>query len=221
MKEPLSYNDWFCVTRPRVHSPYLDLDTEVELAEPLTELFIYITAERLTDERVERFCSGFLQFLDALYTTAEAFTDETLAKAPHYWRLGPGKQRFSAYSITNKITQIISREVFPRKRSLAKSPIFYRMVRQIIGDERVGEGRFWFIMKILPATGRSDGVDFASLIQDSFLAPACFEALRRMKDWRFVREAQALLDDPKTVRRVDMKRYLERFAESQIAESQN
>lgn len=89
MKEPLSYNDWFCVTRPRVHSPYLDLDTEVELAEPLTELFVYITAERLTDERVERFCSGFLRFLDALYTTAEAFADETLAKAPHYWRLGP------------------------------------------------------------------------------------------------------------------------------------
>ena len=42
-----------------------------------------------------------------------------------------------------------------------------------------------------------------------------------MKDWRFVREAQAALDDPNTARRVDMKRYLERFAESQIAESPN
>ncbi len=212
--EPLSYEEWFKMNRFYMSVGTFEAAQSEEFARRLTELFVSTTAERLTEERVEYFCSGVLSLCDFLFEEAARLPDEAFDND----FLRPCQRHILAQQHIGAVVRRIAFDLLPRKRSLAKSPIFYRMVCRLIGDARFGVARFSVLRYLLGKTGRNDGIDFAALLQDPDFYGSCFTALRRLKDGRFVREAEVALanvpdDDPET--RQTIRRYLDLFAAPQ------
>ena len=211
--QPSSYEEWFKIIRLFMSTHYTQTQCD-EFARRLAELFVYTTAERLTDERVEYFCSGVTSLYNLVFEEAQRIPDENLVT--RFFGTKPRPQ--AAQEVMVHVFQFIGRNLLPLKRSLAKSPIFYRMICQLLGDPQTGVARNTILRDLLPKTGRGDGVDFAALLQEPNLHEYCFTALRRLKDGRFVREAEAILanapDDDPCLRQA-LRRYLDLFAAPQ------
>ena len=211
--KPLSFEEQYKMNRFYMSAYYTEAQYD-EFARRLAELFVYATAERLTDERVEYFCSGVTSLCNLVFEEAQRIPDENLVT--RFFGTKPRPQ--AAQELMVYVFQVIGRDLLPLKRSLAKSPIFYRMVCRLLGDPQTGVARNTILRDLLPKTGRGDGVDFAALLQEPNLHEYCFTALRRLKDGRFVREAEAILanapDDDPCLRQA-LRRYLDLFAAPQ------
>lgn len=74
--EPLSYEEWFKMNRFYMSVGTFEAAQSEEFARRLTELFVSTAAERLTEERVEYFCSGVMSLCDFLFEEAARLPDE-------------------------------------------------------------------------------------------------------------------------------------------------
>ena len=97
-----------------------------------------------------------------------------------------------------------------KKPKLAKSPFFYQFVRKVILDPRFGRGRASFIQDLLPKVKTFEGIDFTPFLKDRRYGGSVITAFLRLKDGRFVKEAERILEsDPQnSYQRREIRRYI-------------
>jgi hypothetical protein len=221
--------DWRFTTRGIIYSE----ETQRRLLETVARLWTDFATERVS---VEEFCDGFYTWLDSFYeTTLRAtryFREEDIPSwarkvRDFWWRakfsFTEEEKKEILIELTptqdwlrlNFINAAKVLETYARKApKLAKSPAFARLVRQIILTERFDVGRRGFIEFLLPVTKFVEGIDLRSFALDPEFAAYAFYALSKLKDGRFVAEAETVLrENPKWsgLYRKRLERYIKRY----------
>ncbi len=188
--------------------------------ERMAVLFDDFLADRSS---LEDFCAGMFRLMEYIYEVSLTFPEEILAQwyTTYDWRstdprpMTEKELEMADSPLTSEIYLISSflyEDILKRKPKIAKSPVFYRFVRDVILDSRFETGRTGFIQQLLPRCRTSEGIDFAPFLADKRYAGRTFCALLKLKDGRFVKEAEKMLEiDPKNFHKRQIKRYIERY----------
>jgi hypothetical protein len=224
-----SLKDWRFTTRGIIYSE----ETERRFAETVARLWADFATERVS---VEEFCDGFFRWLDSFY--------EVICRSTRYLRDGDvpswarkvdelrsrGKLDFTLDETREFKVEYLSAahwlesdffqaaqllcECARNAPKLAKSSAFARLIRRIILTERFDVGRRGFIEFLLPVTKFVEGIDLRSFALDPEFAAYAFYALSKLKDGRFVAEAETVLrENPKWsgLYRKRLERYINRY----------
>jgi hypothetical protein len=135
------------------------------------------------DKKVfDRFCQKIYPFCMEIYDYAKDLKwDRAVDVSPFY-----STPCEDAISIIG--TEVAGRIVPIYKNYLTKSESLHEMLRNVINEEKFGEGRCLFISEILPKTKRTDGIEIKSLIADIRTVTFTVSALLKLRDGRFVKE---------------------------------
>jgi len=226
-------NRWFHVVKGLIYSR----EENERFAEEIARLWADLATERVL---VEEFCDGFYRWLDSICETTRRLTrylrDEDVpswARKVDELRF-KGKLDFTLEETREFKVEYLSAahwlaanfcnaavELAEHARSaprLAKSPAFARLIRRIILTERFDAGRAIFIEDLLPVTKFVEGIDLRSFALDPKFAGHTFAALSKLKDGRFVAEAETVLrENPKlfALYRKRLERYIKRYKTSE------
>jgi hypothetical protein len=224
-----SLNDWRFIARGLIYSE----ETERRFAETVARLWADFATERVS---VEEFCDGFYRWLDSFY--------EVICRSTRYLRdedvpswarkvdelRSRGKLDFTLDETREFKVEYLSAahwlesdffqaaqllcECARNAPKLAKSSAFARLIRRIILTERFDGGRRGFIEFLLPVTKFVEGIDLRSFALDPKFAGHTFAALSKLKDGRFVAEAETVLrENPNlfALYRKRLERYINRY----------
>lgn len=184
----------------------------------MAELFYKIINDKCS---VEEFCDDFFSLLEYIYGISLKFSQTVLNKwyTDIYGKPLEGEELRETESPLEMeiflISSFLVEDVLKNKPKLAKSPVFYQFVRKVILDSRFERGRTGFILQLLPKVKTSEGIDFMPFLKDKYYAGWTINALLKLKDGRFVKEAERVLElDPKNWFKRQIKTYIERYKET-------
>ena len=228
-----SLKDWRFVPHGIIYSD----EDKRRLTEVVPRLWADFATERIS---VEEFCDGFFRWLDSFY--------EVICRSTRYLRdedvpswarkvdelRSRGKLDFTLDETREFKVEYLSAahwlesdffqaaqllcECARNAPKLAKSSAFARLIRRIILTERFDGGRRGFIEFLLPVTKFVEGIDLRSFALDPKFAGHTFAALSKLKDGRFVAEAETVwCENPKlfALFRKRLERYIQRYKTSE------
>jgi len=215
-KEMMSYNEVYeDVCRYFSFFAFTDEQNE-DINKKMTDLFYRIINDKCS---VEEFCDGLFRLLEHIHdislnipqTVLKRWYTDVLSGKPL-----EGEERRTKESPLEMEIFLISSHlvtvVLKSKPKLAKSPVFYQFVRKVILDPRFERGREGFILQLLPKVKTSEGIDFIPFLKDKDYAGVTITALLKLKDGRFVKEAERILEiDPQNWYKRQIKTYIERY----------
>ena len=221
--------DWRFTTRGIIYSE----ETKRRLLETVARLWTDFATERVS---VEEFCDGFYRWLDSFYEVICRSTRYLRDEDVPSWARKVDELRFKGkLDFTLEETREFKVEYLSaahwleadffeaaqllcecarKAPQLAKSPAFARLIQQIILTERFDVGRRGFIEFLLPTTKFVEGIDLRSFALDPEFAAYAFYALSKLKDGRFVAEAETVLrENPNlfALYRKRLERYINRY----------
>ena len=215
-KEMMSYNEVYeGVCRYFSFFAFTDEQNE-DINKKMADLFYRIINDKCS---VEEFCDGLFCLLEHIHdislnipqTVLKRWYTNVLSGKPL-----EGEERRTKESPLEMEIFLISSHlvtvVLKSKPKLAKSPVFYQFVRKVILDPRFERGRTGFILQLLPKVKTSEGIDFIPFLKDKHYAGVTITALLKLKDGRFVKEAERILEiDPQNWFKRQIKTYIERY----------
>lgn len=213
-KEIVSYNTLY--EDIRIHFSFFAFTKEQNesINKNMAELFYQIVNDKCSEEK---FCDDLFSLLEYIYEISLKIPQTVLNEwyTDMYGKPLEGeKLRVMESPLEMEIFLISSFllvDVLKNKPKLAKSPIFYQFVRKVILDSRFRRGRCGFILQLLPKVKTSEGIDFIPFLKDTDYAGFAINALMKLKDGRFVKEAERVLEiDPKNWYKRQIKTYIER-----------
>lgn len=219
-QEPVTYDE----IREKIVTYFRSIAFTAEQRRSINERTAVLFYDFLADRSsVEDFCAGMFRLLESMYEISLTFPEEVLAEWYQTWDRKTLKWRpLTEEELETETSPLASDvyligsflvvEILKRKPKVAKSPVFYRFVRDVILDSRFETGRTGFIEQLLPKCKTTEGIDFAPFLTDKRYAGDCFRAFLKLKDGRFVKEAEKFLEiDPKNFYKRQIKRYIERY----------
>lgn len=184
----------------------------------MAELFYKIVNDKCS---VEEFCDDLFRLLENIYKISLKIPETVLQRwyTDMYGNPRVGEDLRKSESPLEMevflISSFIYEDVLKRKPKVAKSPAFYQFVRKVILDPRFERSRNGFILQLLPKTKTTEGIDFIPFLTDPDYAGWTINALMKLKDGRFVKEAERILEiDPKNGFKRQIKTYIERYKET-------
>ena len=217
-KEMMSYNEVYeDVCMHFSFFAFTDEQNE-DINKKMADLFYRIINDKCS---VEEFCDGLFCLLEHIYDISLNIPESVLKR--WYTNVLSGKPLEGEERRTKEsplhaeiylISSFLVTLVLKNKPKLAKSPVFYQFVRKVILDPRFERGRRGFIGQLLPKVKTSEGIDFTPFLKDEDYAEVTITALLKLKDGRFVKEAERILEiDPKNWFKRQIKTYIERYKE--------
>ncbi len=166
----------------------------------------------------EEFCDDFFKLLEYIHEISLKISQTVLNKwytdlygkplEGENLRVRRSPLETEIFSISSHLEDVVLKNT----KKLAKSPVFYQFVRKVILDSRFGRGRSGFILLLLPKVKTSEGIDFIPFLKDKDDAGFTINALMKLKDGRFVKEAKRILEiDPQNWFKRQIKTYIERY----------
>ena len=184
-----------------------------DINKKMADLFYRIINDKCS---VEEFCDGLFRLLEHIYDISLNIP-QTVLKRWYTNFLGKpleGEELRTRESPLDMEIDLISSFlvtlVLKNKPKLAKSSVFYQFVRKVILDPRFGRGRASFIQDLLPKVKTFEGIDFTPFLKDRRYGGSVITAFLRLKDGRFVKEAERILEsDPQnSYQRREIRRYI-------------
>lgn len=164
---------------------------------------------------VEEFCKSIFKLMEEMHSMSLKIPEAILTRWYTSWD-GTIRSKEDRESPLESgiflLSSFIDGRILTFKPQVADSPAFHEFVRKVISDSRFGTGRTGFIAQLLPKTKISDKIDFVPFLKDKRYAGRTILALLKMKDGRFVKEAEEMLEeDPKNFYRGQIKLYIDRY----------
>ena len=189
-----------------------------DINKKMADLFYGIINDKCS---AEEFCDGLFRLLERLHDISLNIPESDLKK----WYVDLSGKPLEREEWHQKCSPLESNIhlmsynllhfLLDKKPKLAKSPFFYQFVRKVILDPRFGKGRASFIENLLPKVKTFEGIDFTPFLKDRDYAGSVITAFLKLKDGRFVKEAERILEiDPKNWCEREIKTYIERYKET-------